>query len=119
MINGVTVAVNRALRFSKIIDSNGNGIPNFFDPFPFNTNPLVLSAVVVQTNMPPSGALGVSWTAAPQKVYQVEFSSDVRHQGWQPLTLYTNTTSSKSVVTIWDTNAPAGARRFYRVKTTP
>jgi hypothetical protein len=118
VINGVTVAVNRALRFSKIIDSNGNGIPNFFDPFPFNTNPLVLSAIVVQTNMPPSGALGVSWNAAPQKVYQVEFSSDVRHQGWQPLTRYTNTTSSKSVVTIWDTNAPAGAHRFYRVKTT-
>jgi len=115
----VTVSVNRALRFSKIIDSNGNGIPNFYDPFPFDSNPLVLSASLVQTNQPPAGVVAVSWKAVPQKTYQVEYTTDVAHQGWQPLLQYTHTSTASTTVTICDTNAPAGAHRFYRVKTTP
>lgn len=118
VINGVTVAVNRALRFSKIIDSNGNGIPNYYDPFPFNSNPLVLSASLVQTNRQASG-VGVSWNAAPQLNYQVEFSTDVQNPNWQPLTRYTSSAATNSTVTIWDSSAPAGAHRFYRVKIMP
>jgi hypothetical protein len=116
--NGVTVSVNRALRFSKIIDSNGNGVPNFFDPNPFNSVPLKLTASVIPTNPPPTGAVGVSWNATPQTIYQVEFTANVENPAWQPLTRYTNTASANSTVTIWDTKAPAGAHRFYRVKTT-
>ena len=120
VINGVTVSVNRALRFSKIIDSNGNGIPNFYDPFPFNGGgPLVLKASFVQTNQLPSGSVAVSWVAAPQKSYEVEYTTDMVHGSWQTLTQYTHTSASSSTVTIWDTNAPAGAHRFYRVKTAP
>lgn len=119
VINGVTVAVNRALRFSKIIDSNGNGIPNFYDPFPFNSNPLVLSAALVQTNQPSAGAVGVSWNAAPQLNYQVEFTTDVQHPNWQPLSRYTSSATTNSNVTIWDSTAPTGAHRFYRVKIMP
>lgn len=119
VINGVTVSVNRALRFSKIIDSNGNGLPNFYDPFPFNANPLVLKATLDASVQPPSGSVAVSWKALAQKVYQVEFTTDVLQRSWQPLTRYTNSTSADSVITIWDTNAPAGTHRFYRVKTTP
>ncbi|HZR19686.1 MAG TPA: hypothetical protein VFE51_20545 [Verrucomicrobiae bacterium] len=117
VINGVTVSVNRALRFSKIIDSNNNGLPNFYDPFPFDANPLVLSAS--RSAQPAPAGVAVSWNAAPHKSYQVEYMSDVLHSGWQPLTTYTHNSASSSTVTIWDTNAPAGAHRFYRVKTTP
>jgi hypothetical protein len=118
VINGVTVSVNRALRFSKIIDSNGNGIPNFYDPFPFSSNPLVLSASLVESTQPPAGSLAISWNAAPQTVYQVEFTADVLHPGWKPLTRYTNSSAANSKITIWDTNAPASERRFYRLKST-
>jgi hypothetical protein len=118
IINGVTVSVNRALRFSKIIDSNGNGIPNFFDPFPFSSNPLVLSAALVQSNQPPAGSLAVSWNAAAQKIYQVEFTTDVMHPKWNTLARYTNSSAADSRITIWDTNAAASERRFYRVKMT-
>ncbi len=37
LINGQTVKVNRALRNSRIIDSDGDGTPNFFDFTPFDT----------------------------------------------------------------------------------
>jgi hypothetical protein len=119
VINGVTVAVNSALRFSKIIDSNGNGIPNFYDPYPFSANPLVLTATLTQNNQPPPGSVAVSWVAAPKKTYQIEFTDDMRHSNWQPLTQYSSSAATNSTVTIWDTNAPAGTQRFYRVKTTP
>ena len=37
LINGQTVYVNKALRFSKIIDSDGDGIPNYYDLTPFGS----------------------------------------------------------------------------------
>jgi hypothetical protein len=119
VINGVTVAVNSALRFSKIIDSNGNGIPNFYDPYPFSANPLVLTAALTQNNQPPPGSVAVSWVAAPKKTYQIEFTDDMRQSNWLPLAQYSSSAATNTAVTIWDTNAPAGAQRFYRVKTTP
>jgi hypothetical protein len=119
VINGVTVAVNRALRFSKIIDSNGNGLPNFYDPFPFDTTPLVLSASVLESNQSSPGGVALSWMAEPQRTYQVEYSTDVLHQSWLPLTQYTHASTTSSKVTIWDNQAPVGAQRFYRIKTTP
>ena len=117
IINGVTVAVNRALRFSKIIDSNGNGIPNFFDPNPFSSVPLTVTASLKEATTPPTHALAVTWNAAPQTAYQVEFTADIVHPNWQPLCQCTNSSATASMLTIWDTNAPAGVQRFYRVKT--
>ncbi|HZR15985.1 MAG TPA: hypothetical protein VFE51_01545 [Verrucomicrobiae bacterium] len=119
--NGTTVSINRALRFSKIIDSNGNGLPNFYDPFPFDSNasPLVLTASVAQTNQPVSGSLAVSWNAVPAKTYQLEFATDLERPLWQPLDRYTNSATINTRVTLWDTNAPAGTHRFYRLKMTP
>jgi hypothetical protein len=117
IINGVTVPVNRALRFSKIIDSNGNGIPNYYDPNPFNAVPLTVSAALKPASPSPASALAVSWNATPQTVYQVEFTADITHPNWQPLCQCTNTTATASMLTIWDTNAPTGMQRFYRVRT--
>jgi hypothetical protein len=120
IINGQTVSVNKALRFSKIIDSNGDGVPNFYDPNPFNAAPLRLTAAIVPANPPPAKALAVSWTAAPNTIYQVEFATNMPFSNWQPLLKYTNNAPTSSSITIWDTNAPTGgAKRFYRVKTSP
>jgi hypothetical protein len=111
IINGQTVAVNRALRYSKIIDSNGNGIPNYYDPNPFG---IVLTGSLVKTNPPPSKAFAISWTAAPNTVYQVQYSVTMSSSNWQPLLNYTNDTSTAQSVTVWDTNTMSG-QRFYRV----
>lgn len=119
VINGVTVSVNRALRFSKIIDSNGNGIPNFYDPFPFDSNPLVLIASLAPTNQPAAGSVAVSWNAAPQKTYQLEYTADLQDPSWQLLSRYTSSAATNSIITVWDTNALVSTTRFYRVRTTP
>jgi len=113
LINGQTVSVNKALRYSKIIDSNGNGIPNYYDPNPFNPA-VILSGAMVQSNTPPVKKFAVSWTAAPNTVYQVQSSTTFISPNWTPLLNYTNSAASNVVVTVWDTNALSG-QRFYRV----
>jgi hypothetical protein len=115
VVNGKTVKVNSALRFSKIIDSNGNGIPNYYDLNPFDPPPVVLSgSVVVNNNPPPASKFAISWTASANAVYQVQYSTNLSPTVWTPLQNYTNNSSSNVLVTVYDTNGVAG-RRFYRV----
>ena len=113
--NGVTIVVNRALRYSKIIDSNGDGVPNYYDPYPFSTSaPFVVGGAMVQTNPPTAKAFAISWTAAPNTVYQVQYGTNIFPGNWLPLLNYTNNAASSNAVTVWDTNASSN-QRFYRV----
>jgi hypothetical protein len=114
LINGQTVKVNQALRYSKIIDSNGNGIPNYYDPNPFNVPPVVLSGLVVTNSPPPAKKFAISWPAAANTVYQVQYSTNLFPASWLPLQNYTNNTPNSVIVTVWDTNAISG-QRYYRV----
>lgn len=135
MVNGqpVTFSVNKALRYSLIIDSNTNGIPNGLDPYPFSTPPAgsvpQLTLTVSLTPLPgqsstnsaqsqpiPSSppVAALSWLAAPNTVYQVQYSTNLAPGGWQPLLNYTNTASTNVAVMVWDTNAVSG-QRFYRL----
>ena len=113
LINGQTVKVNKALRYSKIIDSNTNGVPNFYDPNPFDV-PFVAQGALVPNNPPPAKKFAISWTATPGTAYLVQFSTNYSPAIWSPLLSYTNTGSTSVVATVWDTNAPSG-QRFYRV----
>ena len=118
--NGVSISVNRALRNSKIIDSNGNGVPNYYDPYPFSASGVALTASLLKGNTPAISAMVVSWTAKAKAVYQVEYSSNPALNNWQPLVRYTNSATTNRVVSVTDTNAASGAvRRFYRVGFTP
>ncbi len=113
IINGQTVSVNRALRYSLVIDSNGNGIPNGLDPNPFNSLPVVLSGSLVQTP-PPAKMFAITWLAQTNLPYQVQYTTSLLSTNWLPLLNYTNTASTNVTVTVWDTNA-VSSQRFYRV----
>jgi len=117
LINGVPTPVNSALRFSKIIDSDGDGIPNFYDPTPFGGFSLSASLVGgLKSDNSASNAVGVSWFALSNKVYTVEYATNLVHPTWNLLLKYTNNAPTNRNVTVLDTNAPAiGVRRFYRV----
>ncbi len=115
VINGQTAVVNKALRYSKIIDSNGDGVPNYYDPYPFNTSaPFIVAGAMMQTNPPPSNKFAISWTAAPNTIYQVQYRTNMLFGNWQSLLSYTNNAASSNAVTVWDTNAMSN-QRFYRV----
>ena len=118
-INGHTYRVNRALRYSMIIDSNGDGTPNGLDPNPFNTPPpgsipkLALTLKVqLEVEQPSSTVVSISWTNVPDTVYQLQYSPNVPGN-WYPL-LSTNSATA-NLITVWDTNA-SSVPRFYRLQ---
>jgi hypothetical protein len=113
--NGVTIVVNKALRYSKIIDSNGDGVPNYYDPYPFSTSaPFIVAGAMMQANPPPTNGFAISWTAAANTAYQVQYRTNLFLGNWQPLLNYTNNASTAKSATVYDTNAMSG-QRFYRV----
>jgi hypothetical protein len=117
IINGLTVRVNRALRNSKIIDSDGDGVPNFFDTDPFNAgSSFALSGAMLKTNLPPAKAFLISWPAVANGIYRVEFTTNSSLGNWQLLCRCTNNAPTNRVISVWDTNISSAAdRRFYRV----
>jgi hypothetical protein len=123
-VNGQTVLMNTALRNSKIIDSDGDGIPNYYDSTPLGGS----------TGTPPAGfvlgpgllnragsqpVFSLSWNALANTAYRVEMTSDLANPNWQLVTSYTNVSPATANVTISDTNNLSGRQRFYRVRIIP
>lgn len=116
LIYGQTVRVNRALRFSRTIDSDGDGIPNYYDPAPFD---VVLKVRASVTNLP-QPAVVLSWPAEPGKVYQILGSTNLVGGNWQPLMKFTNSAPIVGPVSVVvETNLTQTSRRAYRVYMEP
>jgi hypothetical protein len=111
LVNGnQTIKVNAALRNSKIIDSDGDGIPNYFDFTPFDG--LLLTAMPAGPT--PTG-FRVSWKATPGVVYHVEYKSYLG-AFWQPLTTVAFDSPTNGICSVVDTNTPVeSGMRLYRV----
>jgi hypothetical protein len=124
--NGVSVIMNRALRDSRVIDSDNDGLPNYFDSYPLGgsgtasgSNTLVV-ANLVNTGTIGTRAFAITWSAVPNSVYQIDYRNNLMTGVWEKLTLFTNAAGMTRTVTVYDTNAPALApQRFYRVGLLP
>jgi hypothetical protein len=127
LLNGQTIQTNRALRFSQTIDSDGDGVVNAFDVYPFdaaawNTVPSTNGFwnSIVMTNAGGTPAVSLSWNATPQTVYQVEFATNLLPANWQPLLTYTNVAVTNGVIRVMDSGIPDGEQqRYYRVRYGP
>ncbi len=113
LVNGNVIKVNRGLRQSLIIDSDGDGLANGFDASPFD--PAVLNLTVM------SGSpltLALDWHAAASTVYKVEYTTN-NAQSWQVLKHYTNSLAQPAAASVID-QVPAGSpQRYYRVSYQP
>ena len=109
--NGVSIMVNRALRYSLIIDSNGNGIPNGLDFYPFNTS--IMARLAVPNTPPP--AVSLSWNGVSHKVYQIQTTTNFLSASWQTLFYYTNSAATNGTVSVNIPVSPGATRQFYRV----
>jgi hypothetical protein len=109
LVNGnQTIQVNRALRNSRLIDSDSDGVPNFFDLSPFDG-----LMIAIQPQASPAG-YQISWIAAPQTAYRVEYRTDFAGGPWSILLQTTNTASVSQPWSVLDTNV-SGGQRQYRV----
>lgn len=111
---GQVIYVNRNLLNSSTIDSNGNGIVNSLDPAPFDVPPIT---VTVTTSPKLIGSL--SWSAAPNTVYTVDYTSSLKPVQWNRLGTITNNLSVPGILTFKDTTSNPGSVRYYRVAYQP
>ena len=118
VVNGTqTIRVNRALRNSQLIDSDADGIPNYWDLTPFDG--VIISKVQLRQTAP--NGLELSWLAAAGAAYKVEFTTSYSASpSWQSLGWVTNSFGTTNTVTFVDSNVPmAGTHRYYRVSYQP
>jgi len=111
--DGTTNTVNTALRQSANLDSDGDGIVNLDDPFPFFTAQ-DLALTVAVTNQPSPGAL-VSWRTIPYSTNAVYVKSAPMAAEWQLLTNFVSGGPISGRVSVFDPMMLNGAR-FYRVQ---
>ena len=110
---GAAVRMERAIRQSTVLDSDGDGIANAYDAYPLDFDSgLSLSGVRG------GGASGIllSWVAQPQTTYQIEYATSVVAPVWQPLTTYTSSAAVPQTATIEDALSANHPQRYYRLR---
>jgi hypothetical protein len=112
--SGKTIRVNRGLRESLTIDSNGNGLANGLDPWPFDEPELEVTVVRIDPFM-----TELRWVAAPQTAYVVEYASDFAGEDWVTLEIATNRSDLRQTMTVLDDTIDAQSHRYYRVRYSP
>lgn len=109
LVNGQVIKVNRALRQSLTIDSDGDGLANGFDASPFD--PAVLNLSVASAA---PLTLSLNWTAAANTIYKLEYTTN-HGQAWQLLKNYTNNAPTAVPASVLDAVPVGSPQRYYRV----
>jgi hypothetical protein len=110
---GPTVRMNRALRLSTVIDSDGDGIPNAYDDFPLTpaTGLRITSAQVSSGKQ-----LGFQFEAEASTRYVVEYTTNIQSGTWQSTNRTLESGSVGGKLTFTDEVATDAPQRFYRVR---
>ncbi len=113
---GRTVRVNRGLRESLIVDSDGDGTANGIDLTPFDG--VILTDVGVEAG-DEVVTTTLSWVAAAGTEYRVEYRSSVGTDEWQFLKEVANNADVRKKITVTDELPMTNGSRFYRVTYLP
>ncbi|MCS1408929.1 MAG: hypothetical protein M2R45_02107 [Verrucomicrobia subdivision 3 bacterium] len=110
--DGRTERVNRGLRESLTIDSDGDGTANGIDLMPFDG--VMLTDLEVDTD---DGIVrtSISWIAAAQTAYQVEYRSGIDSSNWKVFQAVRNEADERQMMTVTDEVSVEEGVRFYRV----
>ncbi len=110
---GSSVAMERIVRQSTVIDTDGDGIANAYDAYPLDFDaPLTLKGFRVNDLT----SIALSWPAQPQINYQVEYATDLQNPTWKALATYTNSDSATQTAVVQDSMTGNHAQRYYRVR---
>jgi len=105
--------MNRALRESRIMDSDGDGIPNYFDAYPLVIDTtLTLQAATLSG----SGGMSFAFAAKASVQYVVEYAEDLNNPVWKPLPGGLRASSAGGVIHISDPINAGNKQRFFRVR---
>jgi hypothetical protein len=117
---GRTIRVNLGLVDSRQIDSDGDGLVNAFDIYPFD-DVLITDFEIASVN---PYQTRISWRAAAQTEYFVERAADLKAADWSVIATLTNPLPDVQILTVTDvinqnSGAAGGGQRYYRVRYEP
>ncbi len=114
--NGKTLHVNVGLVDSKTIDSDGDGLANGYDQYPFD-DVLITDFKILSTD---PYTTQLSWRAAAQTGYAVEYVTNLVAPMWTVFAAATNAAPTIQTLTVTNLVSPAGGgQRYYRVRYDP
>jgi len=111
--SGASVQVNQGLRESIIIDSDGDGLANGYDPQPFSEPDLEVTVTALSPL-----TMSIAWSAAPLTTYQLEFQDDPEGT-WTLLQTVTNESTVMQEALVQDVVSSPNVSRYYRVRYNP
>ncbi len=117
--SGRILRVNTGLAQSRQIDSDGDGIPNGLDLYPFDD--LLITDFRLLSAKPP--VVELSWRAAARTTYLVSYTTNLLAPNWQVVARVSNPEPSVQILSV--THGANGAlpsddaQRYYRVSYEP
>jgi len=113
--DGTSILVNKLLRESLTIDSDGDGAANGIDPTPFDG--VILANVEIDEINRPQAV--ISWIAAGATNYRVEFKDALSDPNWTYLKSVQNNANDRQEISVSDSLTGDNQGRFYRVTYQP
>ena len=113
--NQRTVQVNRALRLSSSIDTDGDGIFNADDASPFTSSTSGNRATRAAFNAETS-VISFFFEAEPGQNYVIEFTENLTSPDWQSFSRYANSSLSIESASVTDKIPDGAGQRFYRIR---
>ena len=112
--DGHIYTFNRALVMSQNIDSDGDGIVNYYDSTPIPP-PGAVKLTITITNEP-AGSKLISWPTIGNSTNTLYFSTSSAGPNWQPLTNFVFGPIN-GTATVLDTST--SSTRYYRLRLDP
>jgi hypothetical protein len=107
---------NRALRQSPNVDSDGDGIPNLYDPFPFPPNDFGITGITASAD---TTTVQFGFMTQSAGKYTVEYSTNLASPAWQPLKQVLQNSPSGGIMSVTDQIQAGSPQRYYRVRKAP
>ncbi|MCF7763223.1 MAG: hypothetical protein K9N62_06075 [Verrucomicrobia bacterium] len=110
-----TLQVNRSLRLSGSIDSDGDGIFNADDDTPFTdvTGQNIVRRASFDSE---TSVLSLFFEAKAGQSYVIEVTDDLASGEWLPISRYTNSSVGNESTSIKDKIPTGSGSRFYRIR---
>lgn len=109
--DGRTVEVPQSVRYSSVIDSDGDGVPNATDPSPFDVVALG-STKLVGT---PAREIELQWEANAGQSYEIQSTKDLAAGKWVPIKTLNNSSSTAERMSVREAIDPGDGFKAYRV----
>jgi hypothetical protein len=107
---------NRALRQSPNVDSDGDGIPNLYDPFPFPPNDFGITGITASAD---TTTVQFGFMTQSAGKYSVEYSTNLASPAWQPLKEVLQNNPAGGIMSVTDQIQAGSPQRYYRVRKAP